>query len=397
MNEKYAPLFEPLTLPNGVVLADRFTMSPIVTNSSTADGYITEEDIRYAERRAASADLQITGAAYIEDYGQLFEYGFAVTDDRHIPGLAKVAEAMQKTGSKAVLQLTHAGRFAKHTLLDFGTVYGPSEMELNTPIPHKVLPMSKRKIRHVIRQYADATRRAIKAGFSGVEVSAAQRLLIQTFFSKFSNERDDEYGKDSLDNRSRLGIEIFHAVQEVIDQEAPKDFILGLRWTPEETRGSEVGYTMEDSMYFIDRILEVANLDYIATASWGKNIYKQKLRSGKYEGELMNKVLHDYLKGRVPMMATGGINSPEKAIEALQFSDMVGASTPFVTEPEFVSKLREGRVDEINLGIEGKELENLAIPEAAFKDIVYMMDLGQSLPEDTRDEMRKLEKNYDKE
>lgn len=396
MNEKYAPLFEPLILPNGVELTDRITMSPIVTNSSSAEGVISEEDLKYAERRAASASLQITGAAYIEEYGQLFEYGFSSSDDRHIPGLKKMAQAMKKDGAKAILQLTHAGRFAKQSLADFGVVYGPSELDLNVPVPHKVLAMSKRKINHVITQYADSTRRAIAAGFDGVEISAAQRLLIQTFFSTFSNERTDEYGPQNLENRARLGLEVFQAVQDVIDKEAPEDFILGFRWTPEETRGNEIGYSIEDSCYFIDKLLEIANIGYIATASWGKNIYKQTLRSGANKGELMNKVLYDHINGRVPMMATGGINTPDKALEALAFSDMVGASTPFVTEPEFVTKIREGREQEIDLQITEDQLEDLAIPEAAFKDIVYMMDLGQSLPENTRDEMRKLEQNYDK-
>src|SRR5690625_5863568 len=75
-------------------------------------------------------------------------------------------------------------------------------------LPIYVLPMTKRKIDTVIAQYADAARRAIKAGFDGVEVSAAQRLLIQTFFSKFSNERDDEYGSSSLENSSRFVLEV---------------------------------------------------------------------------------------------------------------------------------------------------------------------------------------------
>src|SRR5690625_5934194 len=85
---------------------------------------------------------------------------------------------MKKDGSKAIIQLTHAGRFSKISLQDFGVVYGPSEMNLKSPVEHTVLSMTKRKIKHVITQYADATRRAIQAGFDGVEISGAQRLLI---------------------------------------------------------------------------------------------------------------------------------------------------------------------------------------------------------------------------
>lgn len=396
MNEKYAPLFEPLTLPNGVELANRFVLSPVITNSSTSEGVVTDEDVAYAERRSNSAPLQITGAAYIEEYGQLFEYGFASSDDRHIPGLKRLADAMKKNGNKAILQLTHAGRFSEITLKDFGVVYGPSELDLNTPVKHKVLPMSKRKIYHVVRQYGDAARRAIRAGFDGVEVSAAQRLLMQTFFSKYSNKRDDEYGPQSLENRARFGIEVFQEVQRVIDEEnAPADFILGFRGTPEEGRGDQIGYTVEEFNTFVDMLMEVADIDYYATASWGKNIYIQKIRAGKHEGEYMNQVVYDHFKGRLPIMATGGINSPEKALEGLQFADFVGASTPFVTEPEFVNKIEAGKEDDIDMGISDEQIDDLAIPDRAFKDIVFMMDVGGSLSQETRDKMRELDEKED--
>lgn len=389
-NERYAPLFQPIVLPNGVTLDNRFVLSPMITNASTQEGHVTEADLAYAKRRATSAPLQITGAAYIETYGQLFEYGFSINDDRCISGLKKLAQAMKKDGAKAIVQLTHAGRFSKIALRDFGVVYGPSEMHLKSPVEHTVLSMSERKINHVITQYKDATRRAIAAGFDGVEISSAQRLLIQTFLSTFSNQREDKYGKNNIDDRIRFGLEVMEAVQQVIGEEAPSDFILGFRGTPEETRGSEIGYSVEDFLYFMNKIMEVASIDYLATASWGKNIYKQTIRQGKYKGELMNQVIYEKLSNRVPVMATGGINSPDKALEALQYSNMVGASTPFVTEPDFVTKLKEGREAEIDLGFTVEELADLAIPERAFKDIVELMDFGGSLSEEARKELRRL-------
>ena len=389
-NERYAPLFQPIVLPNGVTLDNRFVLSPMITNASTQEGHVTEADLAYAKRRATSAPLQITGAAYIETYGQLFEYGFSINDDRCIPGLKKLAQAMKKDGAKAIVQLTHAGRFSKIALRDFGVVYGPSEMHLKSPVDHTVLSMSERKINHVITQYKDATRRAIAAGFDGVEISSAQRLLIQTFLSTFSNQREDKYGKNNIDDRIRFGMEVMEAVQQVMEEEAPSDFILGFRGTPEETRGSEIGYSVEDFLYFMNKIMEVASIDYLATASWGKNIYKQTIRQGKYKGELMNQVIYEKLSNRVPVMATGGINSPDKALEALQYSNMVGASTPFVTEPDFVTKLKEGREAEIDLGFTVEELADLAIPERAFKDIVELMDFGGSLSEEARKELRRL-------
>lgn len=396
MNKDSQSLFKPLTLPNGIVLNNRFVLSPMTTNSSTRDGHITEQDLQYAKRRSHSAPLQVTGAAYIKPYGQLFEYGFSIADDDCIPGLKQLASAMKQDGNKAIIQLTHAGRFSNQAILNYGQVYGPSPMSLNSPIKHDVIEMSQEKITSVVNQYAEATSRAIQAGFDGVEISAAQRLLIQTFFSTFSNQRTDQYGSQNLKNRARIGIEILKAVQQVINDEAPEDFILGYRATPEETRGSDIGYTIEEFNEHLDWLLSVANIQYLAIASWGRQIYQNKVRSdGPYAGQYVNEVVHNYLNGKIPVIASGGINSPESALDALQHADMVGMSSPFVTEPDFVTKLANDQADAIDLHVSIDDIDALAIPYAAFKDIVKMMDYGEGLNKATRDELRKLENNYD--
>src|SRR5699024_5851284 len=84
---------------------------------------------------------------------------------------------------------------------------------------------------------------------------------------------------------------------------------------------------------------------------------------------------------RDPVMAPGGDNSPDKALEALQFSDMVGASTPFVTEPDVVIKLKEGREEDIDLGFTPEEVPDLSISERSFKDIVELIYNGGYLSE----------------
>src|SRR5699024_1319741 len=244
MTQDYKTLLQPITLPNGLVLENRFALSPIVTNSSSQEGFITQEDLDYASRRAKSAPIQVTGAAYIEPYGQLFEYGFSVDDDRAIPGLRKMATAMQADGAKAILQLTHAGRFANQAILDYYTVYGPSPQHLHTPIDHQGLEMSPRKIKQVVRQYRAATRRAIKAGFAGVEISAAQRLLMQTFFSPYSYPRADDYGPQSLANCACCEVEVYEAVPKVINEGAPSDVIRAPRAISEETRSKESRHTL---------------------------------------------------------------------------------------------------------------------------------------------------------
>ena len=77
--------------------------------------------------------------------GQLFEYGFSVHDDACIPGLKKMAQAMKSGGAKAILQLTHAGRFANHYVTTNKRAVGPSYMELNSPVEHIVHPSFYRR------------------------------------------------------------------------------------------------------------------------------------------------------------------------------------------------------------------------------------------------------------
>lgn len=393
---RFAVLFEPLTLPKGGVLANRFVLSPMVTNSSTAQGLVTPADLAYAQRRATSAPLQITGAAYVDPDGQLFEYGFSVADDTTIPGLTQLATAMQAQGAKAILQLTHAGRFSSHTLTREGFVYGPSPMRLHSPFPHEVRELTIQQLEDLVEAYAAATRRAIRAGFAGVEISSAQRLLIQTFFSTFSNQRQDAYGCQSLASRAKLTLDIFRAVQAVIDAEAPPGFILGFRATPEETRGASIGYTIEDFSSLVSWVLDIAELDYLALASWGHDVFRNRVRAaGPHQGRLVTEVIREQVGNRVPIMATGGINTADKCLEALETADLIGLSTPFLVDPEFASKLEEDQADQLRLLIKPDDLDSLAIPQAAFKDIVPLMDYGESLPDQSRQIFRGLAVNYE--
>ncbi|MGC4388706.1 NADH-dependent flavin oxidoreductase, partial [Streptococcus suis] len=75
-------------------------------------------------------------------------------------------------GAKAILQLTHAGRFSSHTLQRDKLVHGPSPMKLHAPFPHEVKELTIAELEELVEAYGQATRRAIEAGFAGVEISS---------------------------------------------------------------------------------------------------------------------------------------------------------------------------------------------------------------------------------
>lgn len=386
-------LFSPIKIKN-FEFSNRFVLSPVTLNSATSDGHPTQEEVEYAKRRAHSAPLAITTGTYVNHEGQLFEFGFGATTDEHIQSLSQVAKAMKSKGAKAVLQLAHAGRFSSVSLDRLGYVKGPSKLKFMFPKEHEVIEMTQLDIEQTIKDYQDATLRAIKAGFDGIEISSAQKLLPQAFFSKLSNFRNDEYGPQNLQNRARFTIQLLKAIAKTIKEHGSKDFILGYRATAEETRGDELGYPVEDFLELIDLILQQVPIDYLALASWGKDIYKFTVRSkGQYYNQNINKVVYQHLNNRVVLIASGGINSFEKCLEAIEDSDMIGLSSVFVADPEFVMKIQNKQWQDIQLQITQEDFDELAIPNMAFNSLVKMMDSTETLPEGTRNEIRKLDFN----
>lgn len=390
MDPKYKPLFTPIKLKNWT-LPNRFVLSPITLNAASFDGHPTQEEVDYALLRAHSAPIAITTGTYVNVESQLFEYGFGIQTEAHIESLKPIAQAMKKHGAKAVIQFAHAGRFSEVALKRLGYVKGPSKLKLNFPVAHEVLEMTHEDIKNTIDDFVAATIRAIKAGFDGVEISSAQKLLPQAFFSKISNTRTDQYGPQSLENRARFTLELLKAVQTTINQHAGPDFVLGFRATAEETRGNDLGYGIEDFLALMDFILQEVDIDYLALANWGQDIYKYRVRAqGKYYNRIVNDVVYEHLKNKIPIIASGGINTPEKCIEALQFADMIGLSSVFVTDPDFVTKIAKNQIAQITLKIDQSDFQALKIPKMAFQNLVKMMDSTQTLPKSTRDAIRNL-------
>lgn len=376
MNKK---VFHPFYL-GSYLLENRFVACPINLNLSQK-GFVNLADIEFATRRAHSAPLTITGGLYVSENGKLFDYGISISDDKYIYGLSKLASAMKSKHKLAVAQLIHAGSHSLATLNEVGHTYGVSTNFLEFPQPHKVLELSKMQIEEIIKDYKNATKRAIKAGFDGIEISCAQKLLPQQFFSCFYNKRNDEYGCNTIENRSRFILQILEGVSQVIEEFATTDFILGFRFTPEETRGDELGYTIEDFIDLFEIIFaKKIKLSYLAIASWGRSVFLNKVRSkGIYYNELVSKVVYQYLNHRIPLIISGSINSAQKINQASLYADLIGITSAFVANPEFAWDLEKGAKD-LDLSITDDKLKDLCIPPQAFQKIFSYFSFGQSLP-----------------
>ncbi|MDZ7835185.1 MAG: hypothetical protein U5K84_07385 [Alkalibacterium sp.] len=111
----------------------------------------------------------------------------------------------------------------------------------------------------LIHQFGSAVRRAIDAGFDGVELHGANTYLLQQFFSPHSNQRTDKWG-GSIEKRLTFPLEVVKHCQSIIDQYAKKPFLLGYRFSPEEIETP--GIRIDDTLYLVDALIN-EEIDYL--------------------------------------------------------------------------------------------------------------------------------------
>jgi dimethylglycine catabolism A len=202
-----------------VDIKNRIVMPPMTTRTADAEGFVTEDSIAYYMARVRGGTGLITvEMASPEKCGRHRRHEVGIYDDRFVPGLTRLVDAIHRGGAKASIQLGHGGG---HTRTDIcgETPIAPSaiphpvyETTFETIIPEA---MTKARIAQTIAAHVVASQRAQKAGFDCVEVHAAHGYLISQFHAPFENRRDDEYG-GSLENRARFGLEVLRAVKAAV-------------------------------------------------------------------------------------------------------------------------------------------------------------------------------------
>ncbi|MGE7635384.1 NADH-dependent flavin oxidoreductase [Bacillus paramycoides] len=363
MNTKYSNLFESFTFKNGITIKNRVVMAPMTTWSSNDDYTVSDEEVKYYKKRVNGVGLVITGCTHVQPNGIGFTHEFAAYDDKFIPSLRKLADAAKSGGAPALLQIFHAGNKALPSLTPNGEVVSSSAVETAaTAFAPSVLPreLSHDEIIEVIHAFGETTRRAIEAGFDGVEIHGAHGFLLQNFFSPFSNRREDEWG-GSLENRLRFPLAVIQEIKNVIKNHATKPFILGYRISPEE----HGGYGMVDAYELIDRLVE-QGLDYIHVSLDNVSSKPQGIEDGKTRLELIVEHVND----RVPVMAAGSMVTADDVASALDKGlSLVAVGHTLIMNPDWVEKVQNGKEAEIETAIKTSKVSELELPEKLWNSI----------------------------
>lgn len=216
MKDIFAPRYiGELEIENALVLP------PLVAFGYAGEGgFVSERNIEHYSKIAKNGiGLIIVEATCISPEGRLDPRQLRIWDDCYIEGLSRLSDAIHEGGSKAFIQLHHAGIRAKKDVCDFpftSSDYDDGRL--------KGREMSTDEIKQVKEQFKEAAVRAKRAGFDGVEIHGAHGYLLTQFFNSRINKRVDQYG-GSFENRNRLAAEIYDQIREACGDQ----FIVGIR------------------------------------------------------------------------------------------------------------------------------------------------------------------------
>src|SRR5713101_2392718 len=186
-----------------VEIRNRIVLPPMTTRTADAEGFVTDDTIAYYLARVEGGVGLITvEMASPEKAGRHRHCELGIYDDRFLPGLARLADAIHRGGAQASIQLGHGGG---HTRKD---ICGEDPIAPSA-IPHPVFEVTFETI--VPAAMTKARIEQTKAAFVG----AARRYLISQFHNVFENRRSDEYG-GTLENRAHFGLEILRAVKAAV-------------------------------------------------------------------------------------------------------------------------------------------------------------------------------------
>ncbi|MFW6142237.1 MAG: NADH:flavin oxidoreductase [Candidatus Saliniplasma sp.] len=317
-------LFTPLKI-GSVELRNRVVLPPMATEKSTKDGFPTEELYEHYENQSKGPGLVIVEHSYVSRKGKLSSNQLGIYSDEHVKKLSKLSDVIKSKGAVSAIQINHAGGACKRKVTG-KKVVAPSDAYFED-----VEPLTVREMESIKDDFVQAAKRAVEAGFDAVEVHGAHGFLLGQFLSPLTNQRDDEYGGEKLDDRMRFPLEVVERVKEVVG-----DALLLYRLGA--TDMDENGLTVEGSKIFAEE-LEKSGVDIIDV-------------SGNLSGSRLDKDEQGYfvpiaeeIKSvvGVPVIGVGGITEPSYADEIVRDKkvDLVAVGRQQWKNPDWVDDAKK--------------------------------------------------------
>ncbi|MFF2195655.1 alkene reductase [Streptomyces sp. NPDC058157] len=320
----------PLDLPN------RLVMAPLTRNRAGGDGVPGElMATHYAQR--ASAGLIIAEATTPNAVGQTYPHIPGIHTAAQTAGWRRVTDAVRAAGGRMFLQLQHGGRIGHpdtsgHVPLAPSAVPLPEPLHTPSGFQEPVTPraMTEEDIRSTIADFADAARNAVAAGFEGVEVHAANGLLLHQFLAPNTNLRTDAWGA-SVQGRIRFAVEVVRAVAEAVGPER-----VGVRISP----GVEVNGVLEPDAEELYPALLAALAELAPVYLHLEHADQERPGFALVRGAWPGTLIANPKLTREEVAADAGAAAAERLLA--RGADLVALGRGFIANPDLVERLRTG-------------------------------------------------------
>jgi 2,4-dienoyl-CoA reductase (NADPH2) len=370
-SSKYELLFSPTSIGK-VKLKNRIVKTAAQTYffESGENRVGTLAKAFYGAVARGGAGLVITETPAME--WPLLEEGdrrFRIDDDKYLKQLEELAAEVHTYGVPIFTQLYHRGPWsgiyalAAQPVASSAVTY-PSPFDVHDVKPPHALTIGE--IEGLVERFASGTARLQRAGWDGIEVNAGGDHLFHTFLSRFWNQRDDQYGPQSMESRTRFLVEVVKEIKKRCGADFPVQVLIN---------GIEVGVpgdqalTMEESKE-IARILQAAGADSLHVRSHWAGMHQgsfnqenmfypepyiplsdfPKELDWSHYGALAQVPIAAEIKKAVtvPVMTVGLIDadSGEQILREGK-ADLIGINRRFFADPDWANKVRDGRLEDI--------------------------------------------------
>lgn len=330
----YPNLLSPLTVA-GMPLPNRMVMGAMHTRLETLDRPYERLAAFYARRAQGETSLILTGGYSPTPEGVIDEGGLYLDSDDQLAEHRLITAATQQAGGRIVLQILHAGRYAK---VDSCVAPSAIKARINRFTPRA---LETQEVWNLIESYAHTAALAKEAGYAGVEIMGSEGYLINEFTSAITNHRDDEFG-GSFEARIRFPVEILKAVRQRVGD----DFIVIYRLSAIDLM--EGGMTTAD-VAALARHVEAAGADIINTGIGWHESAVPTIAASVPRAAWIDAIRNVKQAVAVPVMASNRINMPDVAEEIIASgaADLVSMARPLLADPDFAKKVRQGQAAEI--------------------------------------------------
>ena len=332
---RYPNLLRPLDL-GFTTLPNRVLMGSMHTGLEDRAADLPRLAAYFAERARGGVGLIVTGGYAPNHEGRLAPFASRLATSKQARRHRQVTDAVHDEGGRIALQILHAGRYSFHP-------FSVSASAVKSPItPFRPRALSGRGVERQIRAFVRCAVLAREAGYDGVELMGSEGYFVNQFLTARTNRRTDEWG-GTAEKRLRLPVEIVRRTREAVGP----DFIIVYRLSMLDLVPQ--GQTW-DEVVALAVAVERAGATIINTGiGWHEARVPTIVTSvPRAAFAWVTEKLRPHVG--VPLVTSNRINMPDvaEALLAGGGADLVSMARPFLADPDWVRKARDGRVDEIN-------------------------------------------------